>query len=140
MTTLGISGTGKPGATGAATSHSLGHRCELAPHRSFRQATQTNSSLSTSPSASFRGVRVFSTEEQVLSAHGRINRLRRGAALMMNRRLAIVAGLLVSTLATGNAGHTQQPSLPPAAVQPAAAQQEGMEVLARGPIHEAFAE
>src|ERR1700730_14646123 len=46
--------------------------------------------------------------------------------------LAVVLGL-------GREGRTEQPSVQGQA-QPAAAQQEGSEVLARGPVHEAFAQ
>jgi hypothetical protein len=58
--------------------------------------------------------------------------------MAIHRLIPVAAVLGLGTLlAIGTAGHTQQPE-PPA--QPAAAQQEGVEVLARGPIHEAFAE
>src|SRR5438094_8361916 len=61
---------------------------------------------------------------------------------MINRRRAVVGLLMVAaTLATGTIGRTQEQVVPPdPTVQAAPAQQEGIDVLARGPIHEAFAE
>ncbi len=62
---------------------------------------------------------------------------------MVNRRLAVVVGqlALAATLTTANTARTQQEPIPSGpAIGPAPAQQEGIEVLARGPIHEAFAE
>ncbi len=61
---------------------------------------------------------------------------------MAINRLAAVAGLLGlgALLSLGSVARTQQPAQPDASAQPAQANPEGMEVLARGPIHEAYAE
>jgi hypothetical protein len=63
---------------------------------------------------------------------------------MMNRHLAVVAGFLVlgTILGSATVGRTQPPPIPAGAddAQPAPAPSDGVEVLARGPINEAFAE
>lgn len=62
---------------------------------------------------------------------------------MTNFRSAVVIGLLTvgSLLEAANAGRTQQaPPPPPVPYQNTPVQPNGMEVLARGPVHEAFAE
>jgi hypothetical protein len=62
---------------------------------------------------------------------------------MMNRRIAVVVAVLIlaTALGTANTGRTQPDPIPSdSSIQPTPAQQDGIEVLARGPIHEAFAE
>ena len=59
---------------------------------------------------------------------------------MINRHLAIAVSILGASLAIVNAGRTEQGPLRAEPSPAGMAQQEGTEALARGPIHEAFAE